>query len=690
MDKQTYQKDPDFWNTRFRLIQPNLRKIDAINLDIEELINEVKEYGANAILVNGGGIVAWYPTTNAYQKVNEYMHGDFLGDIIAAAHRANIKVLVRMDVSKSHPYLLETHPDWFRRDSAGDIIKHWEMLTTCPTGPYWEEYNFRVLEELLNKYPADGIFFNAFNYLRCNCKRCQTFFKEQTGFDLPTEENWQNPAWRAYVSYRYERHADYNRRLAEFVNKVSPGTVLTIDTNITSDSYKGIRESGWHTVNFSESNGCITSEAFNLVDRPFPKWSYWAGEEVKIGNHLKQTSIILSYSKSIFSRRAAQPAVQFGYDLMQIAANGGAPFVALSGTFEQEDKQALPMTKKIYTYLKTFDQEYNDMTPLADVAIIYSQRTADYYGKEHPAERWQAHYRGMYEILAESHIPFTVLHEGCLSIEKLQNYSCLILPNIAALSDEEASLIDRYVDSGGHIISTYETGLYDHEGQRRSEQALKCVGREVRGSVKNAYTYLEVRNQSFIEDYPDTSVLMFTGDFLETVEKKDHMRLVSEDLYGIPSVRNTTPEFAYWEKVSDSPGLTIHSHGEGSVAYLPWSPDKLYHLMGIHEYKSLIAGLVKRFCGALSMESNAPGGVECLLAKRKSGGYLIHLVNGVGTQGKPLTETVKVEEIQLKVKGRFQSAKSLTTGEHYNIKKDGEYSSMIVRSLGLFEAIIIE
>ncbi|MCM2677950.1 beta-galactosidase trimerization domain-containing protein [Alkalicoccobacillus plakortidis] len=375
---------------------------------------------------------------------------------------------------------------------------------------------------------------------------------------------------------------------------------------------------------------------------------------------------------------------------MQIAANGGAPFVALSGTFEQDDKQALPITKRIYNYLKTFEQEYNDMKPMADVAIIYSQRTADYYGKDNPAERWQAHYRGMYEIMAESHIPFTVLHEGCLSIEKLQPYSCLILPNVAALSDEEASLLDRYVNSGGHIITTYETGLYESEGQRRSEQALKCVGREVGESVQNTYTYLAVRDQTLIEDYPDTSVMMFTGDFLETVEKKGHAKLVSEDLFGIPSVRNTTPEFAYWDEVSDSSGLMIHSYGKGKAAYLPWSPDKLYYLMGIHEYKSLIDGLVKRFCGSLTMKSNAPGGVECLLAKRKSGGYLIHLLNGVGTQGKPLTETVQIANIQLKIKGNFTSARSLTTGEDCFIKKEGEYSSVIVNSLGLFEAIVIE
>lgn len=57
MDKLTYQKDPSFWKTRFRLLQPNLRKIDAIDLNVEAMIEEVKDYGANAILVNGGGLL---------------------------------------------------------------------------------------------------------------------------------------------------------------------------------------------------------------------------------------------------------------------------------------------------------------------------------------------------------------------------------------------------------------------------------------------------------------------------------------------------------------------------------------------------------------------------------------------------------------------------------------------------------
>jgi len=36
---RTWRKDPSFWGTRFRLIQPNLRKIDAKGLDVRALMD---------------------------------------------------------------------------------------------------------------------------------------------------------------------------------------------------------------------------------------------------------------------------------------------------------------------------------------------------------------------------------------------------------------------------------------------------------------------------------------------------------------------------------------------------------------------------------------------------------------------------------------------------------------------------
>ena len=40
----------------YRLIQTNLREIDAIDFDVDVYVNSLKEIGANTVLINVGGI----------------------------------------------------------------------------------------------------------------------------------------------------------------------------------------------------------------------------------------------------------------------------------------------------------------------------------------------------------------------------------------------------------------------------------------------------------------------------------------------------------------------------------------------------------------------------------------------------------------------------------------------------------
>src|SRR5436190_12710275 len=75
-----------FWRSPVRMLQPNLRMKDARGLEGRRLVRECRAYGANAILANGGGIVAWYPTSLSYQWRNPYLDHDFVG--AAHGHRA--------------------------------------------------------------------------------------------------------------------------------------------------------------------------------------------------------------------------------------------------------------------------------------------------------------------------------------------------------------------------------------------------------------------------------------------------------------------------------------------------------------------------------------------------------------------------------------------------------------------------
>src|SRR5262249_53060865 len=88
------------------------------------------------------------------------------------------------------------------------------------------------------------------------------------------------------------------------------------------------------------------------------------------------------------------------------------------------------------------------------------------------AEDKTDHIEGMYGLLNEARIPFDFVHEEDLSEERLKQYSVLVLPNFALMSDAQSSALERFVGRGGSLIVTFETGLYDETGKPRAEFAL--------------------------------------------------------------------------------------------------------------------------------------------------------------------------------------------------------------------------
>src|SRR5690606_33455479 len=112
---------------------------------------------ANACISMGGGFSAWYPTALSCQTVNPHLNGDFLGDFLAAAKAENIRVLIRMDISKGRAGAELDNPDWFVRKADGDISTVWAMPQMCATGAFWQREVFSILGEIMDRYPSgDG------------------------------------------------------------------------------------------------------------------------------------------------------------------------------------------------------------------------------------------------------------------------------------------------------------------------------------------------------------------------------------------------------------------------------------------------------------------------------------------------------------------------------------------------------
>ena len=78
----------------------------------------------------------------------------------------------------------------------------------------------------------------------------------------------------------------------------------------------------------------------------------------------------------------------------------------------------------------------------------------------------------MYALLNQERIPFDLVHENDLTPARLKPYDLLILPNFAFMSDAQAAALRAYATSGGSLLATFETGLYDEAGKPRDDFAL--------------------------------------------------------------------------------------------------------------------------------------------------------------------------------------------------------------------------
>lgn len=364
---------PSAWPRTLRLIQPNLRLPDAQGLDPERLIETVVAYGANAVLLNGGGMVAWYPTALPYQRVNPHLEGDFLGPAIDAAHRHGLKALARVDATKTYPELFDEHPDWFRKGPDGGPIQVGPFYETCMNGPFWQEHAFDIIGEMLDRYPADGIFFNSFVYRACQapCARCDEALRRSAracGVEDPSGP-----------SVRHAWMAAFAARLRAFVEQRRPGATISMDMEVLGDNPAHSRASGWSRDLWSLQEP-VVAIAFNRLTRPHPVWPYQAGENAR---YLRATlgerpsCVLVTYSGVFGNRRVAQPPQQLAHDIVQAAANGAGVGIQIMGTFEQDDPRALPALKEAFCFLRDHETLYEQARPAARVALVYSQQTAD-------------------------------------------------------------------------------------------------------------------------------------------------------------------------------------------------------------------------------------------------------------------------------------------------------------------------
>src|SRR6476469_4125254 len=130
-----------WYRTALRWGQTNITERDPLRYDIPWWRDFWKRTAIEGVIINAGGIVAYYPSKFPLHHRAEFLNGrDLYGELAKAAHDDGLAVLARMDSNRVDEDFYRAHPDWFARHQNGDPYRAEDKYVTCVNSGYYDEY----------------------------------------------------------------------------------------------------------------------------------------------------------------------------------------------------------------------------------------------------------------------------------------------------------------------------------------------------------------------------------------------------------------------------------------------------------------------------------------------------------------------------------------------------------------------
>jgi hypothetical protein len=730
--------DSDWWRRPLRAVHTVLREPDAADYDLPGVLDWLRRWRANVYAVNGGGLCAFYTSTVPLHRPNRFLNGrDLFKEIVDACHAEGIKVVARMDFRGGHPEAFESHPDWFARDADGQPKMTTVLHAACPNSPYRNEgYAFKLIDEVLGRCNADGIWENAASFGgRCYCPTCTRLFTDDTGISaIPLEENWDDPAWRRYVLWRYERVLLHTRAMRDVVKR--NGATKSYCGEFFTFLEGGAREAAEDVDEIRDfwdyQMACIfplTRGSMHSPLLPVPLWraeeqmkylratggGNWFGPGAEadasaygsgggaVPHRTPQTPVML-YGHFDNSSRYTTPAPEeMRLWLAGMAAQGGAPWdCSFVGCHPGRwwDRRHQDVQEHFYTLMADHEADFADLESVAEVAVIHSQRTQDRFASGDPArDGYVTHFRGWELALFETHRQWDVVTPSGMSLDGLRRYRAVVLPNVACLSEGDAVTLREYVNQGGALLATYETGCYEADGAPRETGILDDLfGIEAagprRGPLQYSYTRISTRD-ALTTGLEDTDIVTNEG-FIRNVTARVgatvHTTL-------IPEIIPQPPDLSYPPASQETPPTLItYRAGKGRAVYFAGQTDRLNTTSGHPDYARLLenalawalAGSSPMVHVATPSPDDAADVHATLLRQPATGNLYLHLVNYSGARGRPVRAPHKLGPLKVTVSlpsARLRHVELLISGKPAALTQGTSQVTLTVPELELYEVL---
>jgi hypothetical protein len=410
----------------------------------------------------------------------EYAEEGYYQWVVDQAHQRGITIL-SWEYMNTAPLLTAKHPE-YRVKFLGwdDERKERDDYFACFLSPYGQLLkDFSV--EVVNDLGFDGIWFDGSclfgwggmyrNRWFCCCDRCADAFGKATGLDCPQKVDWADQAFKRFVQWRYDFFENYWVELADYVRQRNP-YALIVYNYFNRHYYSAMSGS---PLRHRPMDALISSEDPCLNVQM----------QLRVNRAISDRYPAESYSGMCSGARPTPPYCEDPDPTTSVYFAKAAAAVGGWATFGADplvSKQALTAISAAMRPAAP----YIGGEPVRGCGLVFSGATKDFAhleaNKPEPnadrgPESFEIYHRrhkpavdivsGMGFLLNALHWPFEVVLENQFEPGKLAQYPVVILPDVQCMDIAAAAGLTAYVEAGGTLLATGETGTRDPFGQPR-------------------------------------------------------------------------------------------------------------------------------------------------------------------------------------------------------------------------------
>jgi hypothetical protein len=559
--------------------------------------------------------VCYYPSSLGLQYPR-----NILGELLPELKQRGIKLMAYMSMGFDN-YAGGLHPEWRAANEMGDPHKNGPFWHLSVYSPY-ADFLMQQIDELARDYDVDGYWLDIIPLARHIPQElwmiqphpvpdysfyAQRRYRELTGKGLPVRPT-PDEVDEIFEVMTGEVAAFLERSYAT-IRKYRPDAVIT---------YNGAGAPG----DPIDSGDLISIEghAPHYLRQSFI--ARWAKDREKPFEMLTAGGLSRTPVGGGWNSLDQKPAETLRLEAAICIAQGGNPvFGQVPHTDGSTDAEQFRTFGKMFRPIREIEPWLVGAKGVADVGLVCASKPRQASGHW---LRMTAGAEAAHEALLAHHVQYDIVRLD----RDISHYRAIVLAEQTALGDEEAEKLRAYVQGGGTLIATGQSGLFDGRGKPRADFALADVfGIRYAGPVPAEFVYLRLDDETLAEAVTHVPIIADQIGVAVTLAGAETLGRLAE-----PEARRTDATTVLWCDSSPDwnhvhPGLVEHRYGKGICRYLAF-PVRCDNMPNVW-IKRLLGVLAVQAVERPLLRTNASAGVEVTL-NRQGGRLVLHLVNHHG------------------------------------------------------------